>query len=279
MISTFLLIIKYVNKYTKIKSNLGEQMKKYSKILIIFCTLFVLCSQMFASAVNTDASEDVSEDISADATVDVTEGAEADAKKTLYLTFDDGPSEYTEELLDLLKAHDMKATFFMLETEMKRYPEVVKRMVNEGHAVGVHGVTHERSSFYAGELGPLKEMEQANLTLETIIGKRTCLARTPYGSSPYLTRGQEKALESHQYVLWDWNIDSRDWCYRNAQKTFYNTTRMIQKSEKEPKVVLFHDIKGVLGTMNLMLDWMDAHHYTSFPITETLQPVKLYRKK
>lgn len=204
---------------------------------------------------------------------------EEKAKKVIYLTFDDGPTAYTDQLLDILDSHSMKATFFLLETEMKRYPEVVKRMEEEGHGIGVHGVSHEKDTFYAGSLGPLHEMEQANTTLEEIIGKRTCLARTPYGSSPYLTRGQEVELTSHQYILWDWNIDSRDWCYRNAQKTFISTTKLINQSKKVPIVVLFHDIKPTIEMMKMMTQWMEERNYTSEPITSELTPVKLYRKK
>lgn len=204
---------------------------------------------------------------------------EGSKEKVLYLTFDDGPSEYTERLLDLLDAHGLKATFFMLESEMKQYPEAIKRMAAEGHGIGVHGVSHEKDQFYSGELGPVKEMDQANETLERITGLRTCLARTPYGSSPYLTSRQAHALESHHYILWDWNVDSRDWRYRNAQRTFYNTTQMINKLKKEPKVILFHDIHHVLETMELMTEWMDENHYTSKAITTDLKPVKLYRRK
>lgn len=198
--------------------------------------------------------------------------------KVLYLTFDDGPSEYTEALLDLLDTHHMKATFFMLEPEMQRNPEVVKRMVAEGHAVGVHGVSHEKNTFYCGVLGPVKEMEQANDTLQSIIGQRTFLARTPYGSSPYLTKKQLDALSSKQYILWDWNIDSRDWSYRNPQKTFQHTIQNMRSMKKEPKVILFHDIKGAVETMTLFMDWMEKNHYTSQAITVDLEPVKLWRK-
>lgn len=199
--------------------------------------------------------------------------------KVLYLTFDDGPSEYTGKLLDILEKYHMKATFFLLDDEMKRNPDMVKRIIEEGHAVGVHGVTHEKNSFYCGTLGPLKEMEQANATLEQITGRKTNLARTPYGSSPYLTKKQEEALVQHEYVIWDWNIDSKDWYYRNPYKTFEATTKMIQKSEKEPKVILFHDIKYVVETMTIFLDWMQQHHYVSEPITLEIKPVKLMQKK
>ena len=203
----------------------------------------------------------------------------AQEKRILYLTFDDGPTEYTDELLDILAAHQMKATFFMLETEMKRFPEAVQRIAAEGHGIGVHGVSHEKDIFYAGNMGPVNEMDQANQALEHIIGMRTHLARTPYGSSPYLTAKQESALNSKAYILWDWNIDSKDWCYRNASKTFNATTRAIEKLDREPKVILFHDIKQAGETMKMMTKWMEQHHYTSEAITTDLEPVKLHRKK
>lgn len=196
-------------------------------------------------------------------------------KKIMYLTFDDGPSEYTEELLDLLAMYHMKATFFMLDGEMKRQPEVVRRIITEGHAVGLHGVSHEKNLFYAGPEGPLKEIEQANQTLEEITGKRTHLVRTPYGSNPYLTTKQYDLLCQHDYIVWDWNIDSRDWYYRNAQRTFNATTQMIRKTSVEPKVILFHDIKNVIQTLTLFLDWMEKNDYVSQEITSDITPVKL----
>ena len=199
--------------------------------------------------------------------------------KVLYLTFDDGPSEYTEALLDLLATHHMKATFFMLGPEMERYPEAVKRMVEEGHSVGVHGVSHERKIFYNGVFSPVKEMDQANDTLQAIAGQRTFLARTPYGSSPYLTKKQKEALENQNYLLWDWTIDSRDWSYRNPWRTFSYTLKSIKSTSKEPKVILFHDIKFVIETMSLFLDWMEENNYISEAITPDLQPVKLWQKE
>lgn len=209
----------------------------------------------------------------------VSEKKQETTPKVLYLTFDDGPSEYSNELLDLLNAHHMKATFFMLGPEMERYPDVVKRMLEEGHGVGVHGVSHEKDIFYRGVLGPLKEMDQANDTLQVIAGQRTKLARTPYGSTPYLTKEQKKALESHHYLLWDWNVDSRDWSYRNPSRTFNYTLKSMRNNKKEPKVILFHDIKNVVETMTLFLDWMEDNHYVSEAITPELEPVKLWSKK
>ncbi len=209
------------------------------------------------------------------------EGQTNDAceKQVLYLTFDDGPSEYTERLLDLLDAYHMKATFFMLKDSMEAYPDVVKRIAEEGHGIGLHGVSHEKEIFYAGARGPLNEMEYANSTLENIAGFRTSLARTPYGSYPYLSKAQFKILTSHEYIIWDWNIDSRDWSYRNPQKTYCATTKVVKSCKKQPKVVLFHDIDHVVGTMELFLRWMQENGYTSEAITPEVSPVRLGQGK
>lgn len=238
-----------------IRNESGECMKRIIKwLMIVAC-----CLTMFSVAIK--AEEEVT-----------------NTPKVIYLTFDDGPSEYTETLLDLLKVHNMKVTFFMLGPEMERNPEVVKRIMSEGHAIGVHGVSHEKDTFYCGVFGPLKEMNQANDTLQGIIGERTVLARTPYGSSPYLTTKQQEALSSQNYILWDWNIDSKDWSYRNPQRTFTHTIKDLQSTTKEPKVVLLHDIKSVVETMQLLIQWMEEHNYTSQAITPDLEPVKLWRK-
>lgn len=243
-----------------------NNMKKVIKYIILLGMLMACLGSMSLMAQEIGHS---SEAISKEMT------SKKEEKKVMYLTFDDGPSEYTNDLLDLLAQHDMKVTFFLLEAEMKRNPEVVKRMVDEGHAVGVHGVSHEKGTFYSGTNGPLKEMEQANETLLSIIGEKTCLARTPYGSYPYLTKAQKQALLNGHYVIWDWNIDSRDWSFRSPEKTFYYTTKMIDQSQNEPKVILFHDMKYVTQTMKLFLNWMEHHNYTSVAITPEVKPVNI----
>lgn len=199
--------------------------------------------------------------------------------KVIYLTFDDGPSLYTDKLLDLLDKHQMKATFFMLDGAMKKNPESVKHIVERGHAVGLHGVTHKPQTFYCGSEGPLKEMNQTNETLESIVGFKSCLIRTPFGSNPHLTLKQYVNLVSHEYRIWDWNIDSKDWAYNNPHKAFNTTVKNMKTSKKEPKVVLFHDAKYVVETLELFLKWMEENQYTSKEITPDLVPVKMTQKK
>lgn len=199
--------------------------------------------------------------------------------KTIYLTFDDGPSLYTEKILDLLDQYQMKATFFLLDGAMKEHPESVKQIVQRGHAVGLHGVTHKPQTFYCGIQGPLKELEQTNSTLESIVGFRSCLVRTPFGSNPHLTKSQYMELLKHNYLVWDWNIDSKDWAYKNAYKAYNTTIKNIKTSHKEPKVILFHDMKTSEKTLELFLKWMQENQYVSKEITPDLIPVKMTQKR
>lgn len=208
-------------------------------------------------------------------------GTVTENKTYVYLTFDDGPSEYTEKLLDILHKYNMKATFFMLRDEMLRYPQMVNRMIQEGHAVGIHGVTHEKCQFYKNVDSPLNEMNDANKALFEVSSCNTKLIRTPYGSIPYLTKEQEAKLTNEGYVIWDWNIDSRDWCYRNPGKTFNQVIKSLKACNRDTKVILLHDIKFVNETMELIGKWMKENAYESKPITIDLQAVRLinYKKK
>ncbi|MBJ6360103.1 polysaccharide deacetylase family protein [Paenibacillus sp. GCM10012307] len=114
--------------------------------------------------------------------------------KWIYLTFDDGPSSVSDKILDILDQYKVKATFFMLEPHMRTYPEILKRMVKEGHGVGIHGVTHDKHKFYHSEQTAFDEMIKGQATLESITGIKTELIRSPYGSIPYL-------LDSYRQVL------------------------------------------------------------------------------
>ena len=75
----------------------------------------------------------------------------ADGKKRVYLTFDDGPSDNTEEILDILKKYDVKATFFVVGNTSEHGQELLKRIVEDGHSIGIHSYSHKYSSIYDSE--------------------------------------------------------------------------------------------------------------------------------
>ncbi|MDY0409127.1 polysaccharide deacetylase family protein [Paracerasibacillus soli] len=137
--------------------------------------------------------------------------------KVAYLTFDDGPhTTASDEILRLLDKYHAKATFFMLEPHMMQNQNIVKRMVDNGHTVGVHGVTHSVSKIYQSPESFTHEMKQAIQSIKKITGVETHLIRAPYGSVPYITPAYKKAIDKEKMILWDWNIDSEDWKVANS---------------------------------------------------------------
>lgn len=103
------------------------------------------------------------------------------SKQPIALTFDDGPDpEYTPLLLDLLKKHNIKVTFFVLGRKAEQYPDLIQRMHSEGHLVGIHNYVHWSNAL----MSPKKVREQVNKTanvIDRIIGKRTFYYRPPWG--------------------------------------------------------------------------------------------------
>ncbi|TWL52858.1 Peptidoglycan-N-acetylglucosamine deacetylase [Bacillus licheniformis] len=201
---------------------------------------------------------------------------EKSKEKTVYLTFDDGPSAVSQRLLQILSEHDAKATFFMLEPNMKLHKEAVLNMKQQGHALGLHGVTHDQKQFYKGANSPNLEMKQAQKTLKSITGVETHLIRTPYGSKPSLTEAQKKVLKKNGFIYWDWNIDSLDWKYRSQKfvPEVMNQLNILEKRQtKQPIVILMHDIPSTVQSLPLLLTNLKNMGYSFATLDESMTPV------
>ena len=164
-----------------------------------------------------------------------------------YLTFDDGPSENTEAILDILDYYNVKATFFVIYH--KDMEDKYKAIVNAGHAIALHSYTHDYSSVYAGETSFFNEMNMISDYIYQQTGVRTRLLRFPGGSSNTISRKYSKGLmailkkrvEEKGYVYQDWNVDSCD-----AEKPYTPPEKLISNvrdslGEKKTVVVLMHD--------------------------------------
>jgi len=135
--------------------------------------------------------------------------------KTVVLTFDDGPDpQWTPQVLDVLARHGVKATFFVVGTEVARYPEVVQAMVEQGHDLGVHTFTHADMAALSPWLRSL-EYSQTQMALAATVGVTTPLIRFPYssGASSLDDRSWPLVVEAGQagYVVVMSSVDSRDW--------------------------------------------------------------------
>ncbi|MCM3033091.1 polysaccharide deacetylase family protein [Niallia sp. MER 6] len=194
-------------------------------------------------------------------------------EKVVYLTFDDGPTSSTFEILDTLDKYNVKATFFMLEPAMKTYPKAVSRTVKDGHGVGLHGVTHDVNKFYQSAESALNEMQVAQKTLQDISGVKTNLIRTPYGSIPYLTNSFRDVLKENKFVIWDWNVDSSDWSVSNKKyvQNIIEQLKQLDPSKHSP-IILMHDRSGTASELPTLLNYLKDNNYQAEIIDEKLEP-------
>jgi len=196
-------------------------------------------------------------------------------KKIIYLTFDDGPAAFSGDIIDLLEKHHDKATFFMIDGNIRRYPDSVKQMVQHHESVGLHSVSHDVKKFYASVNSVLGELTQNRNTLKEISGVDSHLARTPYGSHPYMTPEYRKAVKDNGYILWDWNIDSKDWYYKDDRYITNVIQQLNQLAHHHgPIVILLHERKETLAHLPKLLDYLSAHGYESRAIDSSVPAVQ-----
>lgn len=201
----------------------------------------------------------------------------APPSRGVYLTFDDGPHKVSKDILALLDQYDAKATFFMLDNNMKNYPDAVKEMASKGHSVGLHGVTHDKNKFYQSSKSVVGEMDQTQQTLFELTGIETDLIRTPFGSAPHMTDAYKDAVERSGYKMWDWNIDSRDWQFRDSRYVDSVIEQLTKLNRvNQPIVILLHERPETLEHLPKLLDYLKEQGYEFKALESTMHPIQLY---
>lgn len=182
-------------------------------------------------------------------------------QKIAYLTFDDGPNKYTSQILNILKQKHGKATFFVIGGKVSHYPQTMKRLIGEGHYIGLHSMSHDVKRLYTGDPSALiSEMEQAQTIVQQVTNLDTHLVRVPYGSMPYLKKNYRDALVSAQYKMWDWTIDTYDWkSYDNPSAIL---DRVMNQSNEQVEVILMHDSSVTVKILPKVIDYLQAKGYT-----------------
>lgn len=199
--------------------------------------------------------------------------------KVVYLTFDDGPTATTGQLLNVLKEHHAKATFFMIGSNVQKYPSAVKRTASEGHGLGLHGITHVKDKFYKSPAAARAEMDTDKKYINKVTGISPRLIRTPYGSKPYFTESFRNKMLGDGYRLWDWNVDSMDWKYKGDSTSIYNTVmNQVSQLEKEKTtpIILLHDQKETLKVLPQIMDSLKKKGYSFEIITQDMTPVNYW---
>lgn len=197
-------------------------------------------------------------------------------KKVVYLTFDDGPNVNTPKILDVLKEKNVKATFFMLGSSILSHKDVVKRIDDEEHALGVHSMSHNKKLVYAHSYAFLNEMNKTNNLLLEITGKKTMLLRAPYGSKPYMKQEIRDLTSSWGYRVWDWNVDSRDSLKSNTTSDEVYRAVVDQVANKNEAVILFHDKAHTLEALPKIIDHLIDNGFEIKKLDRKITPMNFW---
>lgn len=181
------------------------------------------------------------------------------------ITFDDGPHPtLTPKLLDMLKERNIKATFYVLGQNVQQYPDIMKRMVAEGHEVGNHSWNHPALT----KLGAAGVKSQMDRTTEAIIkacGQRPATMRPPYGATNASLN--KRLTEEFNMPVILWTVDPLDWKYRNADRV----SNQIIENTRSGAIVLAHDIHpSTIAAMPKTLDALTAKGFKFVTVSELL---------
>lgn len=198
--------------------------------------------------------------------------------KVIYLTFDDGPGPYTEELLDLLAKYNVKVTFFVMAT---KYTDLLTRMAEEGHTVAIHSTTHNYNRIYSSEEAFFNDLSYIRNLITEKTGIAPKLLRFPGGTSntvskfnPGIMTRLLYAVQNMGYRCYDWNVDSGDAVGVNTAEGVYQ--RVISGvAKRKVAVVLQHDVKGYsVEAVERILIWGMENGYIFLPLDETSPPCR-----
>lgn len=194
---------------------------------------------------NVIVEQEVAESVEWEAIEPETEILEETAKRKVYLTFDDGPSAYTEEILDILDTYDVKATFFVTGETAKSHPERYVEIVNRGHSLGMHSYSHKYGEIYASKEAFEEDFNKLRDFLKETTGKEPDIYRFPGGSSNTVSDVDMKVfcdfLEEEGVSYFDWNISSKDANRGTAspEDIYHNVVDDLERFDNA--IVLMHD--------------------------------------
>ncbi len=204
------------------------------------------------------------------------------AQHKVYLTFDDGPSVYTDEILDILREYDVKATFFVVGKEDDVSKAAYKRIVDEGHTLAIHSYSHKYGEIYNSLDDYAYDLERLESLLYEVTGTQCKYVRFPGGSSNKVSKVPMsdiiKYIHAQDMEYFDWNISASD-AVNTAlapEAILANVTNGIDKYETD--VILLHDTgnrKSTVDALPMIIENIKAREgYELLPIDENTELVQ-----
>ncbi|WP_138493528.1 polysaccharide deacetylase family protein [Paenibacillus pinistramenti] len=182
--------------------------------------------------------------------------------KTVYLTFDDGPSRYTDQIAAILAKNKIHSTFFVIGSNLTEYSKKVTRLLAQGHYVGLHSMTHSYSKLYksGSSANFIKEFQQEQALYKKITGQEVDLIRAPYGSAPQISKTFRDDIAAAGFRMWDWTVDSEDWSYKNhPEKIIAQVKRQVHGNLN---VILMHETKQTVEALPQVIAYLKQQGYS-----------------
>lgn len=184
-------------------------------------------------------------------------------EKIVFLSFDDGPSvQYTPLILDTLKQKNVKALFFCIGQQVELYPQLVRRILDEGHKIGNHTYSHDWHNTFKHSGIFIDEINRTNNLLKKIIGSKTNLFRPPFGiTNPSIA----KALKLKELHSVGWDIRSFDTIIKKPQKLMQRISSRLRPGS----IILLHDNREITsGILSELIENIREKGYQIFPWPE-----------
>jgi peptidoglycan/xylan/chitin deacetylase (PgdA/CDA1 family) len=185
-------------------------------------------------------------------------------EKKIALTFDDGPSIYTLEVLELLKNYNAKATFFCIGKNIETHPEILQKVIDEGHLVGNHSYSHSKFFDFYNAKQITEELQKTDQLLEKFTSQKINFFRPPYGVT---TPSIRRALKITGHKVIGWNIRSLDGGTTDVELIL----NRIKKRVSPGGIVLLHDTgKHSVLVLEQFLQFLQQNNYQVVSIEELL---------
>ena len=194
------------------------------------------------------------------------------------LTFDDGPDpEWTPKILDILKAAKVKAAFFLVGVNAERYPNLVRRIVDDGHEIGNHTYYHPNLALCWPEHVRL-ELNATQLLIQTLTGRGTTLFRPPYAADTQPARLADlmplQIAQDQNYLVVLENIDPQDWAKPGADVIL----QRIKQQRHDGNIILLHDAGGdrsqTVEALPRIIEYLQARNDTIVPLSKLLNTTR-----
>ena len=175
-------------------------------------------------------------------------------RKPVYLTIDDGPSPMTRQFLDILKARGIRATFFVVGANVRRYPDIIREMYGDGHCIANHSNTHNYDNIYKSSASLRSEIEKCDKAISDALGfsYNTGIFRFPGGSTYRTASKYRNDVGKMGYTYYDWNCLNGDAQIRDkSADSLYDYMLATFKGQDEV-ILLMHDSESKQSTVNML---------------------------